>query len=214
MISRKQLRQHLELLLNSGIKEIEKSGVDRKEKLQELAIQYAQCSKCDLSQGRTNLVYGEGNPFAKVMIIGEAPGQQEDLKGRPFIGRAGELLTKMLAAIQIQRDEVYITNIAKCRPPANREPTIAERAACLPYLIEQIQIIQPQMFLFLGLVSAQFLLNTNASLGELRKEVQTFMDRPAYVIYHPAALLRNEHLKRPAWEDLQRFQKHYLSLNT
>lgn len=209
MISSRAIRQHLELLLNSGIKEIPKTGVKRQALLDELAAKYANCQKCGLYEGRTQPVFGEGNPYADLMLIGEAPGAQEDLSGRPFVGRSGELLTKMLKAIDINRQDVYIANIVKCRPPNNRDPQLEERAACLPVLMEQIQIIQPRFFIFLGLVAAQFLLNTNKSLGELRKEVQYFANRPAYVIYHPAALLRNENLKKPAWEDLQRFQKHY-----
>lgn len=211
-MSNRAIRQHLELLLNSGIREIFKPSSKEKESLDQLARNYANCQKCALHEGRIKFVYGEGNPTADIMVIGEAPGEQENLSGRPFVGRAGDLLNKMLAAINLRREEVYIANIVKCRPPGNRNPLPEERLACLPYLIEQIQIIQPKIFLMMGLVAAQTLLNTNEAMGVLRERDHVFMDRPAFVTYHPAALLRNEHWKRPAWEDLQRFEQHYQSL--
>jgi len=211
-MSRRVIRQHLELLLNSGIRELYNPGSDAGDLLVRLATRYANCQNCPLHEGRIKFVYGEGDPNADIMVIGEGPGEQENLSGRPFVGRAGDLLTKMLAAIQLSRSEVYIANIVKCRPPGNRNPLAEERAACLPYLIEQIQIIQPSMFLMMGLVAAQTLLDTTETMGDLRTREHVFMDRPAFVTYHPAALLRNENWKRPAWEDLQRFQLRYQEL--
>lgn len=223
-MSIKALRQYIEMLHQSGITEIHTSEHvgevvtstevchDKAELLQSLAQKYADCIKCPLHHNRQKLVYGSGNPYAKVMIIGEAPGDQENQTGLPFVGRAGELLTKMLAAIDINREDVYIANIVKCRPPSNRNPEAEERLACLPYLVEQIQIIKPRIFLLMGLVAAQTLLNTKDSMGDLRLGNHILFDLPAYVTYHPAALLRNENWKRPAWEDLKRFAAHLKSI--
>jgi uracil-DNA glycosylase len=212
-MSRRALLQYLELLKQSGIQQLfHESGqapapIDKQATLDNLAKAYADCDKCPLAAGRINLVYGEGNPDAQVMLIGEGPGDNENKTGRPFVGAAGQLLDKMLAAIQIKREEIYIANIVKCRPPQNRNPVNEERLACMPYLIEQIQIIQPKILLIMGLVAAQSLLGTTQSLAWHRQIQHEFMGIPAFVTYHPAALLRNQHWKRPAWEDLQAFQK-------
>ncbi|MDP2400561.1 MAG: uracil-DNA glycosylase [Candidatus Cloacimonadaceae bacterium] len=206
------MKQHLELLRHSGIREIYASKTDKDEMLGGLKLKYSNCTKCALHEGRNLFVYGEGDPDAIAMIIGEGPGEQENQTGRPFVGRAGALLEKMLLAINLTREQVYIANIVKCRPPGNRNPEAAEREACLPYLIEQINIIQPRIFLFLGLVAAQTLLGTKNTLDSLRKETHEFCGKRAFVTYHPAALLRNENWKRPAWEDLQLFQKEYIKL--
>ena len=203
------LRQYLEFLKNSGIKELYLPESNNQKRLNELQHQYSNCTKCSLSQSRHNFVYGEGNPNALAMLIGEGPGEQEDKTGRPFVGAAGQLLEKMLAAINLKRSDVYIANIVKCRPPGNRNPEVEERKACLPYLWEQIQIIQPKLLLLLGLVSAQTLLNNNNTLGWHRGKIHYFMDIPALVTYHPSALLRNPEWKKPAWVDLQEFQKEY-----
>ncbi|HNW24330.1 MAG TPA: uracil-DNA glycosylase [Candidatus Cloacimonas sp.] len=203
------LRQYLEFLKNSGIKELYLPESNNQKRLNELQHQYSNCTKCSLSQSRHNFVYGEGNPNALAMLIGEGPGEQEDKTGRPFVGAAGQLLEKMLAAINLKRSDVYIANIVKCRPPGNRNPEAEERRACLPYLLEQIQIIQPKLLLLLGLVSAQTLLNNNNTLGWHRGKIHYFMDIPALVTYHPSALLRNPEWKKPAWVDLQEFQKEY-----
>ena len=203
------LRQYLEFLKNSGIKELYLPESNNQKRLNELQHQYSNCTKCSLSQSRHNFVYGEGNPNALAMLIGEGPGEQEDKTGRPFVGAAGQLLEKMLAAINLKRSDVYIANIVKCRPPGNRNPEAEERRACLPYLLEQIQIIQPKLLLLLGLVSAQTLLNNNNTLGWHRGKIHYFMDIPTLVTYHPSALLRNPEWKKPAWIDLQEFQKEY-----
>ncbi|MBM4399521.1 MAG: uracil-DNA glycosylase [Candidatus Cloacimonetes bacterium] len=219
----KTLRQYIEQLKYTGINEIYKT------KTQQLKIpktsdspklkcllqkqqEYSLCQKCSLWTGRNRFVYGEGNSDTVCMVIGEGPGEQENLQGRPFVGPAGHLLDKMLAAINIKRNDVYIANIVKCRPPGNRNPEQAERIACLPYLIEQIEIIQPQIFLFMGLVAAQTLLATNQTMQLLRATPHVFMDRQAFVTYHPSALLRNPNWKKPAWEDLQKFQVEYEAL--
>ncbi len=206
------LRQYLEQLSSSGIRELYLPQVDKGALLNDLQARYSTCAKCPLALGRIKFVYGEGNPEAIAMIIGEGPGDQENRTGRPFVGEAGKLLDRMLAAINIQREEVYIANIVKCRPPGNRNPESAERQACLPYLLEQIWIIKPRLFLMLGLVAAQTLLESRLSMENLRRQTHLFQGIKTYVTYHPAALLRNPHWKRPAWEDLQRFQKDYEAL--
>ncbi len=211
-MSRRALLQHLELLRNLGVTQIYREPDQKLESLASLSLRYADCRKCPLHQGRINLVYGEGSPNARAMLIGEGPGAEENKTGRPFVGEAGKLLDKMLAAIDLKRSDVYICNIVKCRPPNNRDPEPAERQACLPYLLEQIDLIQPQLILMLGRVAAQTLLESNLTLEKLRASVHSFQGVASYVTYHPAALLRNPHWKKPAWEDLQKFRDHYLSL--
>ncbi|MCB5259223.1 MAG: uracil-DNA glycosylase [Candidatus Cloacimonetes bacterium] len=216
-MSHRALIQYLELLKQSGIRQIfnepvqEQMQQNKQQILDALQAKYANCHKCPLAAGRINLVYGEGNPHAKAMLIGEAPGEKENLSGHPFVGAAGKLLDKMLLAIHLSRDDIYITNIVKCRPEGNRNPTQEERLACLPYLVEQIQIIRPRLLLVMGLVAAQTLFGNHETLTWNRSHRNEFMDIPAWVTYHPAALLRNEHWKRPAWEDLQNFQQAYLN---
>jgi len=161
------------------------------------------CSLCPLHATRTNFVYGVGNPNADLMIVGEAPGAEEDRRGEPFVGRAGQLLDKILAAIQLSRQEVYITNILKSRPPNNRDPLPEEMTACMPYLYEQIRLIRPKLICALGRISAQALLQTSTPLGKLRKRWHEFRGTPLLVTYHPAALLRFPAYKRDTWEDMQ-----------
>lgn len=163
--------------------------------------------KTDLEN--TNLVFGVGNPEADLMIIGEAPGEQEDLQGEPFVGAAGQLLNKILAAIDFEREDVYIANILKHRPPGNRNPTSEERRRSLPYLERQVDLIQPRLILCLGRVSATTLLDRDTSLRSLRGKFYPFRNAELTVTYHPAALLRNAQWKRPAWEDVQEVRKRY-----
>ncbi len=167
------------------------------------------CQKCQLSKSRTQVVFGTGNPQAKLMCVGEAPGFEEDKRGEPFVGAAGQLLDKILAAVGFKREEVYIANIVKCRPPENRDPEPEESAECLQFLKKQIAMIQPKLILALGRVAAQNLLATQQSLGSLRGSVQQFEDIKVVVTYHPAALLRNPQWKRQTWEDVQNLRKIY-----
>jgi len=169
----------------------------------------SKCTRCRLAEGRTKTVFGSGSPRAKIIFVGEAPGREEDLQGLPFVGRAGQLLTKMLAAIGFTRDEVYITNILKCRPPNNREPQEDEMAACEPYLLRQLELIDPAIICALGRIAAHGLLKKPTALSILRQGVHYYNDVPVAVVYHPAALLRNPNLKRDAWEDLQMVRKLY-----
>ena len=157
----------------------------------------------------TNLVFGVGNPQADLMLIGEAPGQEEDRQGEPFVGAAGQLLNKILAAINFERDDVYIANILKHRPPGNRNPNPDERIRSLPYLFRQIELIQPKIILCLGKISGTTLLKKETTLKSLRGQFYPFHGTELTVTYHPAALLRNPHWKRPAWEDVQKVRKRY-----
>jgi len=175
--------------------------------LDELNGLICNCVKCPLGQTRTNFVFGVGNPHATLMLIGEAPGADEDAQGEPFVGKAGQLLNKILEAIHFRREEVYICNILKCRPPGNRSPQPEEVEQCIPYLKKQIELIKPKVIVCLGLVAAQNLLQTSESLGSLRGRVLEYEGIPLMVTYHPAALLRNPNWKRPAWEDVQAIRK-------
>jgi DNA polymerase len=177
--------------------------------LASLNTQICTCMKCGLGKTRTKFVFGVGNPTADLLVIGEAPGADEDAQGEPFVGRAGQLLNKILEAVQFKREEVYIANILKCRPPENRRPTPAEVEQCEPYLWKQIELIKPKFILCLGLTAAKTLLKTEESLGSLRASVHNYHGVPTYVTYHPAALLRNPDWKRPTWEDVKRLRKAY-----
>lgn len=168
-----------------------------------LQAQIAQCERCSLCKTRTQTVFGVGNPNADLMFIGEAPGANEDAQGEPFVGKAGQLLNAMLAAIGLQRESVFIANILKCRPPNNRDPQPEEVATCTPYLLKQIEQIQPKVIVALGRIAAQFLLNTEASLGKLRGSLHQYHDTPLIITYHPAYLLRSPNQKAKSWQDLQ-----------
>ena len=177
--------------------------------LADLNSQICGCMKCPLGSTRTNFVFGVGSPQADVVVIGEAPGADEDAQGEPFVGRAGQLLNKILEAIRFKREEVYICNILKCRPPNNREPLPEEIELCEPYLWKQMEILKPMMILCLGRTAGQALLKTNDSLGALRGKFFDYRGINLMVTYHPAALLRNPNWKKPAWEDVQLFRKKY-----
>lgn len=181
--------------------------------LEELEVLCNQADELCTSLKETRLVFGSGHPNAHLMIIGEAPGEEEDRQGLPFVGAAGELLTKILEAIDLKRDDVYIANILKHRPPGNRNPTEEERARSLPYLHRQIELIDPSLILALGKVSATTLLRTDATLGSLRGRFHPFGTRELIATYHPAALLRNPSWKRPVWEDVQQLRERYDALN-
>jgi len=170
-----------------------------------LAARVAGCTACELHQGRTQTVFGVGARQAQWMIIGEAPGAEEDRQGEPFVGRAGQLLNNMLLAVGLKREQVYIANILKCRPPNNRDPRPEEVACCEPYLARQVALLQPRIVLAVGRIAAQNLLKTDSSLARLRGQVFHYGEAqvPVVVTYHPAYLLRSPREKRKAWEDLQ-----------
>ena len=167
------------------------------------------CQKCPLGQSRTRFVFGVGDPNADIVVIGEAPGADEDASGEPFVGLAGQLLNKILAAIHLKREDVFICNILKCRPPGNRTPERFEVEQCEPYLLKQLELIKPKFILALGLTAANTLLNRKARMGELRGTIHDYHGIRVVVTYHPAALLRNQQWKRPAWEDVQMLRRLY-----
>ncbi len=177
--------------------------------LDELEKNISACLKCPLGYTRLNFVFGVGNSKAEVMLIGEAPGADEDAQGEPFVGKAGQLLNKILAAVNFKREDVYICNILKCRPPNNRDPESSEMKSCTPYLYKQIEIIKPKFIICLGRIAGQWLLQTSATLTALRGKIHDFNGIKLIVTYHPAALLRNPNWKYPTWEDMKMFKKEY-----
>ncbi len=165
--------------------------------------------ECRLGDTRNSFVFGSGNPNADILIIGEAPGADEDSQGLPFVGAAGKLLTKILEAIELSRDEVYIANIIKCRPPENRRPEKDEIAQCEPYLQKQIELIKPAFILALGLTAVNTLFKKNHQMQDIRGKVMNYHGVSLLATYHPAALLRNPNWKKPAWEDVQLLRSMY-----
>ena len=173
---------------------------------QQLEQAVSSCTACELHSSRTQTVFGVGNKTADLLIIGEAPGRDEDLQGEPFVGRAGQLLNAMLAAIGFQREQVYIANILKCRPPNNRDPKPEEAGACNSWLQQQIDLVKPAVILALGRIAAHNLLKTDQSLGALRTKQHDYAGIPLIVSYHPAYLLRKPADKRKSWQDLKRIK--------
>lgn len=172
--------------------------------LERRAAEIAECTLCGLADGRTQVVYGEGDPNADLMFVGEAPGRDEDQQGRPFVGAAGQLLTRIIEAMGYERREVYIANICKCRPPENRVPAADEVQACLPFLEEQIAHIRPRVIVCLGRLASGILLETDASMGQLRGRFHERAGVTVMPTYHPAYLLRSPGEKRKVWEDVQK----------
>ena len=180
-------------------------SADRPAALAAVRADIGDCTRCPLAYaGRHTIVYGEGDPNAKLMFVGEGPGADEDASGRPFVGKAGQLLNNMIAAMGLQREQVYIANIVKCRPPGNRVPEPAEANTCVPFLAQQIDIVGPQVVVALGLTAAMYLLGARQSLGSLRGRWHQVRGAKVAVTYHPAFLLRDPRQKGEAWKDLQR----------
>jgi DNA polymerase len=178
-------------------------NVMRLSSLKSIETAVAKCTRCRLYKTATNPVPGEGNPKAKLVCVGEAPGASEDASGRPFVGQAGQLLTKILAAVDLKREDVFICNVLKHRPPGNRNPLPDEVTACSPYLVRQLELIKPKVIVAFGTFAAQTLLETKTPIGKLRGLVHQYHGIPLVVTYHPAALLRNPAWKRPTWEDVK-----------
>ena len=172
--------------------------------LDEIRRELGDCKRCKLHRTRRTIVFGEGSGKAKLMLIGEGPGFDEDLQGRPFVGKAGQLLTRILHSIHLQREEVYITNIIKCRPPQNRNPEPDEIQSCNPFLMKQIDVIQPKVICALGAFASQTLLKTDAKITALRGKFYDFEGIQVIPTYHPAFLLRNPERKREVWEDMKK----------
>ncbi|MCL2877710.1 MAG: uracil-DNA glycosylase [Acidobacteria bacterium] len=232
-----QIHGHLQLYRDLGVRYVGRPATarvspapvdqgpaagDRKENYRSIAAEIASgealetilgdmvnCKKCKLATTRTNLVFGSGNPHAELMFVGEAPGADEDAQGLPFVGRAGRLLTLIIESIGIRREDVYICNILKCRPPQNRDPEIDEIAACEGFLFRQIAAIQPKVIVALGSFGAQTLLRTTESIGKLRGRLTNYRGVKLIATYHPAYLLRSPMEKRKVWEDM-RLARNYL----
>jgi DNA polymerase len=207
------LREHLRYLSDLGADFVTALPPDAEsvetsdEPLKELIGEIRTCRKCPLSKTRTQSVPGEGDGQAALMFVGEGPGQEEDAQGRPFVGRAGQLLTKIIKAMGYERHEVYITNIVKCRPPENRNPLKEEMASCAPYLHRQLSMIRPRVIVTLGNVPTRFLLNTTAGISSLRGRFQEMGEFKVMPTFHPSYLIRNEQNrenKRKVWEDMQK----------
>jgi uracil-DNA glycosylase family 4 len=191
------------LIVGSPMAELDPGPLAHLDSIDAIAKAVAGCTSCSLYNGAKNPVPGEGNPNAGFVIVGEAPGATEDETGRPFVGASGELLTKILAAVNFKREDVFICNVLKHRPPGNRNPAPDEIKACSPYLLRQLELLQPRVILALGTFAAQTLLQTTTPIGKLRGQVHRYYGVPLIVTYHPAALLRNPTWKRPTWEDVQ-----------
>ena len=185
-------------------------SVQNVESLESFKNSICECLKCELGYTRTNFVFGVGNPNADIVFVGEAPGEKEDLIGEPFVGRAGKLLDKILAAINLSRGDIYICNVIKCRPPQNRDPLPKEVDLCEPYLKTQLSLINPKLIVALGRIAACTILRTKEPLKNLRNKIFKYEGIDLVVTYHPAALLRNPNFKKPAWEDFQMIRDKYL----
>ena len=190
-----------------AVKGNKKSASSKKMSLSDIQKHVSSCTKCGLSETRTNPVFGEGSQEADLMFIGEAPGKDEDLQGRPFVGRAGQLLTKIIESIGLKREDVYIANILKSRPPDNRNPQPDERAACTPYLLKQIECIKPKVICTLGKFSSQTLLDTETPISSLRGKFYEYHGIKLMPTYHPAYLLRSSIGKKDVWEDMKKIAK-------
>jgi len=181
------------------------------ETLEQLRELIGDCHRCQLSRGRSNIVFGVGNPHADLVFVGEAPGRDEDLEGKPFVGKAGQLLTRIISAMGLTRDDVYICNVIKCRPPDNRDPLPAEIDMCEPFLKGQLSIIKPRVICALGSFASQTLLQSEVRISRLRGQFRDYGGVPLMPTYHPSFLLRNPHAKREVWEDIKMIME-YLDL--
>ena len=199
--------KHLYKLKEAGVEffegfESKESNIQMPNELQELEKICKNCSLCNLAKTKTNVVFGEGNPKAKLMFIGEGPGEMEDKTGRPFVGRAGQLLTKIIEnVLYLKRENVYIANIVKCRPPNNRVPTIEEAETCKPYLLKQIEIVNPEILVCLGKTAFMYLLNSDIPISKVRGQIFEYKGKKVIPTFHPSYLLRNPSAKKDAYKD-------------
>ena len=189
--------------MNASPELIQISPADKPAALCAIQEDIGECTRCKLHKGRKNLVFGVGNPNADLMFIGEGPGADEDEQGEPFVGRAGQLLNNMITAMGLRREDVYIANVVKCRPPNNRQPEREECDTCMPFLLRQIEVIRPKIIVALGATAAKNLLGLNDSMGNLRGKLYDFRGTKLVVTYHPAFLLRDPRQKKETWKDLQ-----------
>ena len=210
-----QLTEHLRYFADLGVTGVSRDPAWRQrapltvfrsaaEALARVREEIGDCTRCKLHQGRTQVVFGVGSPEAEIMFIGEGPGADEDAQGIPFVGKAGQQLTKMIeGGMGLRRDEVYIANVVKCRPPGNRNPEPDEIAACEPFLFRQIEAVQPKVIVALGKFAAQTLLRSDAPISKLRGRLHEYRGTPLVPTFHPAFLLRSPGYKRDAWDDLK-----------
>jgi DNA polymerase len=199
-----QLRKRLEDLADQGVTDIRRSPRKAPSSLKAIREEIGDCKRCKLCEGRTHIVFGVGDPHAKLMFVGEGPGRDEDLQGEPFVGRAGQLLTKMIEAMGLKRPDVYIANIVKCRPPDNRYPEPDEVETCMPFLLKQIDAVSPRVVVTLGNLATQTLLGTKTGITALHGNFKEWRGIQVMPTYHPAFLLRNPNMKKPCWEDLKK----------
>ena len=195
-----------DFIAKGAIEDVEKACLTQLT-LDDIRRELGDCQRCDLYQTRRNLVFGEGNQNADLVFVGEAPGEQEDIQGKPFVGRAGRLLTKIVEAMGLTRKEIYICNILKCRPPGNRNPKPGEIKTCEPFLIKQLEVLNPKVICALGTFAAQTLLQTDVPISRLRGRFHSYQGIKLMPTYHPAYLLRNPRAKKPVWEDVQMIMK-------
>jgi uracil-DNA glycosylase family 4 len=218
-LEKKEIAKWLELMCRSweffGVDTIPRkiffeftASNEQEKKLKNLAKSIEGCKRCRLSEGRTHIVFGDGNPYAQLVFVGEGPGYEEDVQGLPFVGQAGRLLTKMIHAIGLTRKDVYICNVVKCRPPQNRTPLADEVAACSPFLFKQLEIIHPKVICTLGACAVETLLKTKQPMNRLRGKIFNWQGIPVIPTFHPAYLLRNPIEKRKAWEDFLMIRKY------
>jgi uracil-DNA glycosylase len=218
------LRAYLEDLQDSGVdalpfavdgvntdrtEAVEAAGIGdaRRETLEEIRAELGDCCRCELGGSRKNLVFGVGNPHARIVFVGEAPGRDEDLKGEPFVGEAGQLLTKIIQAMGFERSDVYICNVLKCRPPGNRDPLPSEVEVCGSFMLRQVKAINPEAVVALGKFAAQTLLQSKEIISRLRGKFHDYHGIPLMPTFHPSALLRDPAKKREVWEDMQKVMK-------
>jgi len=197
----------------TGKKTVENPISNANETLEDIRKDIGDCKRCRLCEQRTNIVFGVGNSKTELMFVGEGPGRDEDKQGEPFVGRAGQLLNKIIEAMGMKREDVYIGNIVKCRPPENRAPLPDEVATCIPFLERQIAVIKPKIIVCLGSVAMQFLLRTERKISTVRGVWQEYQGIKVMPTYHPAFLLRNPNMKRPVWEDMQEVMKYLKKSN-
>lgn len=209
-------RAHLRRQQARGIERLHVAWPERKSlpagrslTLTQVREELGECTRCKLHKGRKNIVFGVGDPKAWLAFVGEAPGADEDDQGEPFVGRAGQLLTRIIEAMKLRREQVYICNIIKCRPPGNRNPEPDEIASCEPFLIGQLQAIKPKLICALGNFAAQILLRTKEPISKLRGRFYSYQGIPVLPTFHPAYLLRNPHEKKTVWEDMKLLQREY-----
>ncbi len=203
----REIVQQLKFFSDLGVTHLNVQSSARTISLEEIREEIGDCMRCKLCEGRTHIVFGAGNPKADLMFVGEAPGADEDVQGIPFVGRAGQLLTRIIQAIELQRDQVYITNIVKCRPPTNRDPQPDEIATCQGFLFKQIEVIRPKIIVALGKYAAQTLLSTKAPISGIRGQFFHYRGSLLIPTFHPSYLLRNPSAKREVWEDMKAVKK-------